>query len=121
MVSGGGYYAANGYFVPDADIYTGSNSPVVPPCSATRGTAIGNEPVNVQYGPSTSSLVIDSVPLGENVEITCYSTGNWVNGPYGSENIWNHLTADIDGGAGEWVPDALIYTGSNSAVVPHCP
>lgn len=119
MVSGG--YGASGYLVPDADVYTGSDSPVVPPCSATRGTAIGNYPVNVQYSSSPDSPVIDSVPLGVAVEITCYSTGTWMTGPYGSENIWDRLSADIDGSAGEWVPDALIYTGSDSAVVPHCP
>jgi hypothetical protein len=104
-------------FVPDADVYTGSNSPVVPRCSAAIGTVIGENPVNVSNSPG-NGLTYDTLRVGENVAIRCYTTSaTSVSGPYGSENIWDQL-ADWAGEA--WVPDALIYTGSNSAVVPHC-
>lgn len=67
-------------------------------------------------------LPAGSIYSGTYVEIKCYSTGGWMDGPYGAENIWDLITATI-GGANdhEWVPDALVYTGSNSAVMPACP
>lgn len=127
-VSGGtdlnsGASVETGVFAPDADLWTGSNTPVVPPCGTALGQIIGGNWVNMYGGPSqygyTPTGPIDS---GTYVEIKCYSTGEWMSGPYGSENIWDLITATI-GGANdhEWVPDALVYTGSNSAVVPLCP
>jgi hypothetical protein len=56
--------------------------------------------------------VLDTLRLGEQIEIKCYTTGTRVSGPYGSENIWDQLTANWEGPM--FVPDALIYTGSNS-------
>jgi len=116
----GGTYAIDGEFVPDADVYTGSNSPVVPHCSTALGKTIGDDAVNVENSPGGGYLEFE-LPVGEQVEIQCYTTSSTsVPGPYGTENIWDKLPGDRAGGSPEWVPDALIYTGSNSAVVPHC-
>jgi uncharacterized protein YraI len=110
-----------GTFVPDADLYTGSNSPIVPPCSTAPGQTIGGNPVPVYNGPGTNNTFLSNVASGTKLELRCYSTGTSVSGPYGSENIWDLITVAYFGlGAQSWVPDALVYTGSNSAVVPHC-
>lgn len=124
LVSGGidaqnGSYVETGVFVPDALIYTGSNSPIVPHCSMAPGTMIGDNWVNV-YSVTTAdpNYVVGSVDSGEAVELECYSTGTWVDGPYGWEDIWDQITGPY--GSPEYVPDALVYTGSNSPVVPQC-
>lgn len=115
--------SVGGDFVPDADVYTGSNSPVVPHCSTALGQIIGDDPVKVLETPGSGQ--VDSLNLGEKIEIQCYTTSSTsVPGPYGPEDIWDLLTIDANGAIGYmgpmWVPDALVYTGSNSAVVPHC-
>ncbi|WP_333771793.1 hypothetical protein [Streptomyces sp. IBSBF 2435] len=110
-----------GHFVPDADVYTGSNSPIVPRCAAVPGTTIGSNTLAVRTGPGDNNATAEYIAPGNKVEITCYRTGTYVTGPYGTENYWDRLTLDNDGSAGEWLPDALVYTGSNSAVVPVCP
>ena len=118
-------YIMYGGFVPDADVYTGSNSPVVPPCSIPVGTAIGTNPVPVMTGAG-SGVSLTSLNVGEKVAIRCYTINNSapVTGPYGKEYIWDQITEyngwTVPNGGPSWVPDALIYTGSNSAVVPHC-
>jgi uncharacterized protein YraI len=105
-------------FVPDADVYTGSNSPVVPRCSnLALGSIIGNNPVSVLNSPG-GAITYDTLHVGEQVELRCYTpSSTWVSGPYGSENIWDQLA---DWAGQSWIPDALVYTGSNQAVVPHC-
>jgi uncharacterized protein YraI len=108
-----------GTFVPDAYIYTSSNSPVVPRCPAALGRILGNVQVTVYGGPGYNYHLDGYVSPGVNVAIKCYSTGTTVSGPYGSENIWDRTTRTYPASA-QWVPDALVYTGSNSAVVPHC-
>ena len=118
--SSDGAYVETGVFVPDADVYTGSNSPVVPSCSTALGRIIGGNWVNMYSGPSEYYDGIGSIDSGTYVEIKCYGTGMQVTGPYGPETDWDLITATLYGPY-EWVPDALVYTGSNSAVVPACP
>ncbi|MGW5355220.1 hypothetical protein ACWERV_32465 [Streptomyces sp. NPDC004031] len=121
MVSSVGPYGANGTFIPDALVYTGSNSPVVPHCSSALGHIIGNGPVVVRSGRGGGySSVGDNLSVGEYVEIACYGVGQAVTGPYGTETLWDKLTEGPVNSSGEWIPDALVYTGSNSAVVPPC-
>jgi uncharacterized protein YraI len=125
LVSGGspaggsGGDVETGTFVPDADIYTGSNSPVVPRCSTALGQTIGGNQVPLYSGPGTNYTYLGPASSGQLLEIKCYSTGTPVSGPYGTENIWDLITVTWFAPA-VWVPDALVYTGSNSAVVPHC-
>jgi len=109
-----------GGFVPDAIVYTGSNSPVVPRCPGVVGQVIGNVQVTVyENGPGYNNPLEGYVSPGADVMITCYSTGSSVTGPYGPEKIWDKTTRTSPA-LQQWVPDAYIYTGSNSAVVPHC-
>ena len=53
------------------------------------------------------------------MELKCYSSGTNVTGPYGSETTWDLLTITYLASQ-VWAPDADIYTGSNTPVVPHC-
>jgi hypothetical protein len=124
LVSGGspaggsGGDVETGTFVPDADIYTGSNSPVVPRCSTALGHTIGSNQIQLNSGPGTGTN-LGFVNPGQLLEIKCYKTGTNVSGPYGTENIWDLITVTWFAPA-VYVPDALVYTGSNSAVVPAC-
>jgi uncharacterized protein YraI len=119
-VSGAPYNTvAVGGFVPDAYVYTGSNSPVVPRCSGASGQIIGNVQVTVYNGPGYNNSLLTYLSPGADVVFTCYSTGSTVTGPYGPEDIWDKTTV-ANSAAQEWVPDAYVYTGSNNAVVPHC-
>jgi uncharacterized protein YraI len=119
-VSGAPYnQVATGGFVPDALVDTGSNSPVVPRCSGVVGQVIGNVQVTVYNGPGYNNTLLGYVSSGVDVVVTCYSTGTPVTGPYGTENIWDKTTRTSTASQ-QWVPDAYVYTGSNSAVLPHC-
>jgi hypothetical protein len=51
---------------------------------------------------------------GSTVSFGCFVAGQRVSGPYGTEDVWDAL----DGGG--HIPDALIFTGSNSPVVRAC-
>lgn len=84
------------------------------PRTVTVNTAAGN--INVRSGPSTSTQLLRTIPNRTRVVITCHLTGEtYRGGPYGRPtNIWNRL----DGGG--YVTDAMLETGSNSAVVPVC-
>lgn len=113
-----------GGFVPDALVYTGSNSPVVPRCPGVVAQVIGNVQVPVYengpgFGKGYSNTVQGYLSPGADVVITCYSTGGQLTGPYGPENIWDKTTRTSPASS-QWVPDAYVYTGSNSAVIPHC-
>jgi uncharacterized protein YraI len=73
------------------------------------------------YGPYLSS---QSGGVAANVyfTISCYVTGDTVTGPYGSENVWDLVSSGPSGyvSTGGFVPDADVYTDSDSPVVPHC-
>jgi hypothetical protein len=69
----------------------------------------------VRGGPGGSNASVGSIGSGVSVAFHCFVAGERVAGPYGSEDIWDALDS------GGFVPDALIYTGSNSAVVGACP
>ncbi|MFC0438093.1 hypothetical protein [Kutzneria buriramensis] len=117
----GGQGTQPGVFVPDAQLYTGSNSAVVPRCSAGTGTIIGGSGgyVAAYSGPGTNYDEVVLVSTGFPVAFWCYASGTPVTGPYGTENTWDLLTV-TEPGSQVWVPDADVYTGSNSPVVGHC-
>ena len=75
----------------------------------TAGAAL-----NVRSGPGTSYSIADSLADGTGVSISCQTTGTSVSGTYGTSNIWNRI------GAGRYVPDVYIYTGSDGRVAPNC-
>jgi hypothetical protein len=107
-----------GDFVPDADLYTGSNSPVVPRCATALGRVIQGDPgsqwLTIEGDPYAVNAADGQLSVGQHVELKCYTAGRRMNGPYGSETIWDKIT-EAFGGNPEYVPDADIYTGSNSA------
>ncbi|GIH02737.1 hypothetical protein Rhe02_08040 [Rhizocola hellebori] len=71
--------------------------------------------ITVRSGPGNSNGAVGSLGNGVSVSISCFVAGQRITGPYGTEDIWDALDS------GGFVPDALIYTGSNTAVVPACP
>ena len=85
------------------------------PSFAATGHTIGSGSVSVYSGPGSSNSATGSLPVGAAVSFHCFIAGQRVTGPYGTEDLWDALDS------GGYVPDALIYTGSNSAVVPACP
>ena len=61
---------------------------------------------------------VDRVDGGLDVIIKCIANTTWYTGPYGKSNLWDKITASD--GPNDWIPDALVYTGTSSAVAPHC-
>lgn len=98
--------------------YWGTQNYTSKNCSSTSGapgtvnTAGAN--LNVRSGPGTSFSIVDSLPDGASVTISCQTTGTSVTGTYGTSNIWDKI------GAGRYVPDAYIFTGSDGRVAPAC-
>ena len=88
---------------------------VVTASSALASSPITLANVNINSGPGSSNALLGMIPDNTPVSIYCFVAGQPVSGPYGTEDLWDALTG------GGYVPDALIYTGSNSAVVPACP
>lgn len=70
--------------------------------------------LNVRSGPGTSFSIVDSLADGADVTISCQTTGTSITGTYGTSNIWDKI------GAGKYVPDAYIFTGSDGRVAPSC-
>ena len=85
------------------------------PSLAATGKTVGSGNVPVYSGPGSANSKTGFVPVGTTVSFHCFVAGQRVSGPYGTEDLWDALDS------GGYVPDALIYTGSNSAVVPACP
>lgn len=85
------------------------------PSLAATGQTIGSSSVPVYSGPGSENSADGSIPVGTEVSFSCFVAGQDVSGPYGTEDLWDALDS------GGYVSDALIYTGSNSAVAPACP
>jgi uncharacterized protein YraI len=106
----------SGGFVPDALIYTGTNNPTAPKCSTLRGTGevLTSSTLPVRSGVNTASETLSTLAAGAIISFKCYTTGSAVSGHYGTETAWDRLSS------GGFVPDADIYTGSNTPTVPQC-
>ncbi|MGW4034450.1 SH3 domain-containing protein [Streptomyces sp. NPDC004838] len=70
--------------------------------------------LNVRSGPGTGYSVVRTLPLGATVAINCQRPGEWINGPYGTSNIWDNIAN------GEYVSDAYVNTGSDGYVTIRC-
>jgi len=106
----------DGFFYTDAWLYTGTNAAAVPACRprtvqvdkhATGG-------VSGHRGPDNSYAAGPVHAPGATVTIYCFVDGQPIGGPYGTSTIWD-LSND-----GFYHTDAWLYTGTNSAAVPHC-
>ena len=85
-----------------------------PPSQSQGPAAKALTTVNLRSGPGTSFNITRTVATGTVLNLSCYTSGTTVSGPYGTESAWDQTTT------GDWVSDALVYTGSNSPVVPTC-
>lgn len=83
--------------------------------SARASTWVTTTTVTVRSGPGDSNTALSTLAAGTAVDFYCFVAGEKVTGSYGTEDIWDAL----DGGG--YVPDALVYTGSNTPVVSACP
>ncbi|MFG2194761.1 peptidase [Streptomyces sp. NPDC048639] len=83
------------------------------PGQTTYPVAPGHR-VNVRSGPSTGSRLVKVLPYGARVRIHCQCEGERVAGPYGTTRIWDNI------GAGQYVSDAYVRTGSDGYVAPRC-
>ncbi|MEU5722378.1 MULTISPECIES: SH3 domain-containing protein [unclassified Micromonospora] len=84
------------------------------PALAATGTVQASGGLYVRSGPGTGYSVVGSVANGATVNITCQTTGEWINGNWGATNIWDRLDN------GGYVSDGFVYTGSNGQVAPSC-
>jgi surface antigen len=71
--------------------------------------------LNVRTGPGSGYAAITCLSDGTWVNIDCQTTGDWVSGPWGWTNVWDHLP-DYGG----YVTDAYVDTGSSGYVAPQC-
>jgi len=77
--------------------------PVAPGCA-----------LNVRSGPGTNYRLVKVLPVGSRVPINCQKPGEWVNGPYGTTNLWDNIAN------GQFVSDAYVMTGSDGYVTIRC-
>ncbi|GAB3581856.1 CHAP domain-containing protein [Calidifontibacter terrae] len=83
--------------------------------NAAPGTVhTASSSLTVRSGPSTGSAKVGTLRKGAKVNITCQTKGSRVNGTYGSSVWWDKI------GAGRYVSDAYVYTGSDNRVAPLC-
>lgn len=79
------------------------------------GTVIGGgAPLTVRSGPGTGYAAVGSVVDGSTVTILCQTRGQSITGPYGATALWDRI------GAGRYVTDAYVFTGSNGQVARTC-
>lgn len=71
--------------------------------------------LTTRAGASTSTTATGSVGDGATVHITCQTHGQSIRGTYGTSTLWDKI------GAGKFVADAYVSTGSDGQVAPNCP
>lgn len=71
-------------------------------------------PLTVRSGPGTGNSAVGHAGNHANVIIECTARGTTVTGTYGTTNLWNRI------GAGNWISDAYVDTGSSTPVAPAC-
>lgn len=77
----------------------------------------GTDGLWLNSGPGSGGLLV-VMPDGTPVTITCQTHGRAVAGPYGTTDLWDHVTAP-DGQQG-FASDAYINTGTAAQVAPSC-
>jgi len=83
--------------------------------TATGRISTSGARLNVRSGPGTGHRIVGSVANGARVTIRCQTRGQRVSGTYGTTRIWDRI------GAGRYVSDAYVYTGSDGRVARACP
>ena len=83
--------------------------------SARTGIVVtSGSPLNVRTGPSTTRARAGLAANSARVPLLCSARGQWVTGSRGTTNLWYRI------GAGNWVSDAYLDTGTGAAVAPGC-
>jgi lysophospholipase L1-like esterase len=116
-------YTTDGYWVPDAYVYTG-HSGFHP--STSRCLPLGLSNPGQSHGPYYAKVALDGrdrlsadanrIPdvylSGDPIEIVCQERGPY----YAGSDIWDYTSL------GYWVPDVYVYTGSVTFVsgIPRC-
>lgn len=72
------------------------------------------DPMNVRASASTSAAIKGLAANFARVNIECYVEGDSVTGTFGTSTIWDRI------GAGHYVSDTYLQTGSDLPVAPHC-
>jgi hypothetical protein len=72
-------------------------------------------PLTVRAGASTSTADVGSLNDGATVRITCQKHGQSISGTFGTSTLWDQI------GAGRYISDAYVSTGSDGQVAPTCP
>ena len=85
--------------------YGASGSVFISPC------------LDFHQSPGHTSPVVGCIPKGTIVRVQCVAYSNFVNGLYGSTNIWDRVTW---GGRVGFVTDAWVFTNSNGPVAGSC-
>ncbi|HET6504891.1 MAG TPA: CHAP domain-containing protein [Amycolatopsis sp.] len=90
--------------------------PVANGLRATSGYQVRTwgAPLNVRSAADTSAGVVGSLNQGTRVNIECTAQGTNVQGPNGWSTVWDRI------GAGRWVADSFVYTGTMDPVAPAC-
>jgi uncharacterized protein YraI len=108
----------NGWYYSDAWVWTGTNGAAVPACSLKTVSTVSQATtgVNGHTGPGNQYPVApnSNKAKGASFQIACYVDGQAINGPYGTEAIWDLAVG------GWYYSDAWLWTGTNGAAVRHC-
>jgi hypothetical protein len=72
------------------------------------------DPMNVRASASTTAAIKGFAANYAKVLIECYVEGDTVTGTFGTSNIWDRI------GAGHYVSDTYLQTGSDLPVAPKC-
>lgn len=111
-------------YVSDAYVFTGSDGLVAGVCGRrqavgrTKPGRIATEslPLIVRGAPRTGARELAKLPTGTTVRISCQTTGEAVQGTFGTSTLWNRITYPVTG----FVPDSYTYTGSDGRVARAC-
>ncbi len=98
-----------------------------PPAPAAAQGPVATVAVRTQRmsQPTLQSAQVGWFEQGSVVELECFERGQAVEGYYspwitgGLDDIWYRVVDDVDG-AGDWIADVDINTGSNEPVVDAC-
>lgn len=82
--------------------------------AATGTVHTSSANLSVRKGPGTGYAKVGSLRKGTKVTIICQTYGSTVRGTYGTSRLWDKI------GAGRYVSDAYVYTGSDGRVAPRC-
>jgi uncharacterized protein YraI len=85
--------------------------------TSAHGRILAKPCLDMHSFTSVSTSTTQCIPHDATIDIRCTDVGDTVTGPYGASMIWDVTTYAAKTG---YVPDALVYTGTNNPVAPAC-